>query len=83
MKELFFVEVTDTFAGETNYSWVTRHVVRAKSPRGAASWLSRASGLNWRFDGMRYNSKSGATCAFIEPYDSDSHADYNLDTDHR
>ena len=30
MKNLYFIEVTDTFGGEANYSWVTRHVIKAK-----------------------------------------------------
>lgn len=68
-KQLFFIEVTDVYGGEANYSWVTRHVVRAKSFLGAIQWLSRNSGLNWRFDGMRYNSASGSTCAFIDYFD--------------
>ena len=83
MKTLFFIEMTDTFCGETNYSWVTRHVIRAKSERGAINALSRRSGVNWRFDGMRYNSKSGATCAFIDTYDPEYHAAYRFDTDDR
>jgi len=28
MKNLFFIEVTDVYGGEANYSWVTRHVGR-------------------------------------------------------
>ena len=65
------IEITDTFGGEANYSWVTRHEIKAKSMQGAMQKLSRLSGLNWRkvcdFGNMcRYDSKSGATCAFIE-----------------
>lgn len=67
----YSIEITDTFGGEANYSWVTRHVVKTKSPRGAACAISRRSGLSWRFeystgDIARYTSKSGATCMFIE-----------------
>lgn len=83
-KELFFIEVTDVYGGEANYSWVTRHIVKAKSPRGAINWLSRKSGLNWRFDGIRYNSRSGATCAFVERFDEEVHGqEIHLSTDHR
>lgn len=82
-RNLYFVEVTDTFGGEANYSWVTRHVIRAKSERGAINALSRRSGISWRFDGMRYNSKSGATCAFIDAYDDEQHGAYRFDTDDR
>ena len=70
MKYLFFVEITDTFGGEANYSWVTRHIIRAKSERGCINALSRRSGINWHNVGCeRYDSKSGATCAFIRDYD--------------
>lgn len=81
MKTLFFIEITDVHCGEANYSWVTRHVIRAKSERGAICALSRRSGINWRFDGMRYNSKSGATCAFIDIYDIEQHGAYRFETD--
>ncbi len=82
-KNLYFVEVTDMYCGEANYSWVTRHVIRAKSERGAINALSRRSGINWRNDGYRYLSKSGATCAFIDCYDADNHENYSFDTDDR
>ena len=85
MKTLFFVEITDTFGGEANYSWVTRHVIKAKSPRGCANALSRRSGLNWHYVGCdRYDSASGATCAFIREYDPEYDNDYSrLETDDR
>ena len=83
MKNLYFIEITDTFGGEANYSWVTRHVIRAKSERGAVNALSRRSGMNWRFDGLRYLSKSGATCAFIDMYEKEFHGDYRMASDDR
>jgi hypothetical protein len=73
---LYFAELTDTFAGEANYSWITRFKVKAKSQRGAIQKLSREIGLNYRYDGVRYNSKSGATCIFIDEYDSQTHEQY-------
>lgn len=76
MKNLYFVELTDTFGGEVNYSWVQRIICRAKSEKGAARILARETGLNFGFDGVKYVSKSGATCAFIEDYDPDSHSEY-------
>lgn len=82
--KLFHVEITDTFGGEANYSWVTRHVIRAKSVRGAVNALSRRSGMNWYSVGCdRWDSKSGATCAFVTDYDPDYHADQRFDTDDR
>lgn len=76
MKNLYFIEFTDTYGGEANYSWVTRSIYRAKSKRGAARILSNETGLIFRFDGVKYVSKSGATCAFIYDYDPDKHSDY-------
>ena len=83
MKNLYFIEITDTFGGEANYSWVTRHVIRAKSERGAVNALSRRSGMQWRFDGLRYLSKSGATYAFIDMYEKEFHGDYRMASDDR
>ena len=65
------VELTDTFGGEANYSWVTRHVISARSPRGVAIIMNRRSGLGFRKvsdygDIARYDSASGATCMFVE-----------------
>ena len=84
MKTLYYIEVTDTFGGEANYSWVTRHVIKAKSLKGAANALSRRSGISWHGVGLnRYDSKSGATCAFIEEFDPEFHVEYRFDTDDR
>ena len=83
MKNLYFIEITDMYCGEANYSWVTRHVIRAKSERGAVNALSRRSGMQWRFDGLRYLSKSGATCAFIDMYEKEFHGDYRMASDDR
>lgn len=65
------IEITDTYSGEANYSWVTRHEITAKSVLGAVQKLSRLSGLKWHKtddygDVVRFDSKSGATCAFVE-----------------
>jgi len=56
--------------------------VRASSPRGAMVRIGRASGLSWRYVGNdRYDSASGATCAFVSEYDESEHADLrNLNT---
>ena len=85
MKTLFFIEITDTFGGEANYSWVTRHIIRAKSERGAICALSRRSDISWHSVGCeRYDSKSGATCAFIREYHPEYDNAYSrLETDDR
>jgi len=74
----FFVEITDTFGGDANYSWVTRHKVKASTIRGCIVRINRDSGLQFRKvydlgDSVRYDSKSGATCAFVEPWSDELH----------
>jgi hypothetical protein len=81
-QNMYFVEITDTFGGEANYSWVTRHCVTASSARGAMWKVSRDSGLSWHcvdktWDTKRYDSQSGATCAFITKWDNDIHSRYS------
>ncbi len=82
----FFVEVTDVYGGEANYSWVTRHLVTASTIRGAIWKVSRDSGLNWRKstdygDLCRYDSHSGATCLFISEAEGNESEKYlNLKT---
>lgn len=76
----FLVEVTDTFGGEANYSWVTRHRVRASTIRGAVIRVNRDSGLGLRRvadygDCIRYDSRSGATCAFVSEWDDGAHGE--------
>jgi hypothetical protein len=74
-KQFFFAEITDTFGGEANYSWVTRHKIAASSVRGALIKLNRDSGLGFRSVGCdRFDSRSGATCCFIEPWDEKIHS---------
>lgn len=82
-KHAYFAEITDTYGGDANYSWVTRHKVMANTQRGAVQKLSIASGLSWRRDWddgttTRYNSTSGATCVFISAFDPDQHDYANI-----
>ena len=88
MKNLYLIEVTDTYGGDANYSWVTRHLIRASSLRGAVNRFSRLSGMSWKCvddfgDSRRYDSKSGATCFFIEEWDGDADRLPRLNTDDR
>lgn len=74
----YMVEITDLFAGEPNYSYVIRHKVKAKSPMGAIRKINRLGGVQFKRefdygDWVRYKSKSGATCAFIEQWQDESH----------
>ena len=82
-RNVYFVEITDTFGGEANYSWVTRHKIHANTMRGAVNKLSKDSGMTWRInsnycDMMRYDSKSGATCFFISEYNEARHGGYRV-----
>lgn len=74
MKSLFFVEVTDTYGEDANYSWVKRFKVNASSELGAIRKVSAETGLNFRKewdDGItvRYDAKHCAVCAFLSPYE--------------
>jgi hypothetical protein len=70
----YFVEITDTFAGEANYCWVKRYLVESVSVQGAMAKISKESGYNWRVDYKgeisRYNAKGACICAFIQWCDS-------------
>lgn len=82
MKNFYFVEITDTYSGEANYSWVTRLKVEANTMRGAVYKVARNTGLKWRKEGdygdiMRYNSKSGATCFFISDWEGEEQGMYS------
>ena len=81
---LFYIEVTDQYGGEANYSWTTRHVIKASTKRGAISKFSRLSGMRWKNEfSEKYVSKSGATCYFIEEYDAGIHGNCRFNTDER
>lgn len=73
-KSIFFVEVTDTYAGEANYSWVHRFKVHASSVQGAMRKVSAQLGLYSRKaydtgDMARYDFKGAAICAFVMGYE--------------
>lgn len=67
-------EVTDTFSGEANYSWVRRYEFRAVSMRGAVQMLAHAYGSGWRAayddgDSARFDLRGACVCAFISVAD--------------
>lgn len=81
---LWFIEVTDTFGGEANYSWVTRHIIKANTARGASNRFGRMSGIHWHGVGCdRFDSASGATCYFLSAFDAEAHSECILSTDER
>jgi hypothetical protein len=73
-QSIFFIEVTDTYGGEANYSWVKRYKVHASSLLGAIRKISKESGLSFKNDynlgdEARYNAKGASICAFVSGYD--------------
>ena len=48
--QTYFIELTYTYGGELNYSWVRRFLVKAKSMRGAMCKLARETGYSARKD---------------------------------
>lgn len=75
-KDLYLAEVTDTFGGELNYSWVRRYRIRARSILGAVRKLHNAEGLNFRkiwgdCDQATYQAKGACIAASIQ-YCSDT-----------
>lgn len=77
MQEIFYVEVTDTYGEEANYSWVKRFKVHASSALGAIRKVSTETGLNFRKewdtgDLSRYDAKQCAICAFLSGYEDQS-----------
>lgn len=80
----YFVEMTDTFCGEANYSWVHRYKIRASTLLGVAQIMSRLTGLHWHLvdqydEWARYDSESGLTCFFADTWEEDYHSHYNCD----
>lgn len=70
MQHTFEIEVTDTFGGDANYSWVRRYTYKAKSMLGAIQQLAREHGAGWykdfdTGDMARYNLTGSAICAFV------------------
>ena len=86
---LYYIEVTDTYGGEANFSWVTRHIIKAKTLLGAVQRFSKLSGMSWHCvdsycEPKRFDSRSGATCYFIQGIDAEELQSFyklRLDTD--
>ena len=79
----YFVEMTDTFGGDANYSWCNRFKVRANTVIGAIRKTAQETGHSGRirkdFDSgelTRYNVSGAAICYFVEHWDKDRHEGY-------
>jgi hypothetical protein len=84
MKRFFYAEMTDTFGGEANYSWVRRYKIAASSMRGAAWKLSREIGaarmrMTGNFGDMRrYDLSGSCICIFLEEFEEIQHSNYDF-----
>lgn len=69
-KQLFYVEFTDTYGGEANYSWIYRFMVHASTMRGAIGKVTKETGHKARKDydvgdTSRYNVPGACVCYFV------------------
>ncbi len=46
---MYYVEMTDTFAGELNYSWVKRYIVKAETLKACMRKIAMETGYNARY----------------------------------
>ena len=77
----YFIEMTDTFAGEANYSWVKRFTVHAKTVHGAVQKFAREVGAGWKCTGNygeSFRFDNGCICIFIEEFDEDKHKAFKI-----
>lgn len=78
----YFIEQTDTFSGEANYSWVNRYLVSANTARGAMWKVSRETGYPARLvmdsgDMRRYDVPGCAICYFVTEAEGTEADKYN------
>lgn len=69
-KKTYHIEVTDTFGGEANYTWVKKFTYKASSFLGAIRMLAREHGSGWKDVGycgecQQYNLKNACITCFI------------------
>lgn len=81
MKTQFFVEMTDTYGGEANYSWVNRFLVTASTMRGAIRKVTHETGYPAKIDYntgdmARYNVLGACVCYFVSEADGNEAEQY-------
>jgi hypothetical protein len=84
-KEFYFVEITDTFGGDANYSWVRRFKVPAASMRQALTlakheyfgYMPRHKTSDYG-DMVRADFAGMCVCAFVQWFDEESHGMSNF-----
>ena len=83
---MYFVEFTDTFGGEANYSWVRRYMVQAKTMRGAMRKVSAHNGTRTRknygdSESARYDVVGACQCYMVQWSDGEESDIYsNVET---
>ena len=65
----FYFEMTDTFGGELNYTWLHRFEVTAKNLRGALIKVSRETGYNFKNNGNYYKAKRACVALYELDYE--------------
>lgn len=76
-KEIYYIEVTDTFGGECNYCWLSRYAVRASSERGAMRVIGNHYGYRMRNDGAIWRMHGACIAAYaVEDVPPDDVARY-------
>lgn len=83
---LYFIEYTDTYGGEANYSWVRRLYVKASSETGAIRKARKYWGHTARIrkdwhtgDCTRYNVQGQSVCYFVNWIDSPDDVGYECE----
>mgnify|MGYP003479416648 CR=1 FL=1 len=81
----FLVELTDTFGGDANYSWVTRVKVQARNIKHAARRFASDAGYSGRvrcdyaapdeLGTTRYNIRGAALCFFVCHWSDEYHSE--------
>ena len=76
MKNLYHFEVSDTFGGEMNGTWIRRYKVHAKSLRGALIKVNREEGFSGRTKKVmesgeltRWDVSGACICIFGQEWD--------------
>lgn len=82
MKSQYYVEMTDTYGGEANYSWVHKFMVTASSPLGAIRKVTRETGYPARKDWdsgdtVRYKVPKCCICYFVSYVDESATSSFN------
>lgn len=79
---MYYVEMTDVFGGEANYSWLHRFLVKASTPLGAIRKVTKETGYPARKvwdtgDTIRYNVPHTCICYFVSYSEGEEEKQYS------